>query len=210
LIVRGRVNRFIASEGLPYLAVTAVLTLLAWFYAGWIATAIGVGLFVWLFLIFHDPVRRVPAAPLGVVSPVDGKVVEIGAIDQSVFGREAQFVAVAVNSLGTYTARGPIEGKIMDLATADESSRAAMGSGGLWIRTDEDDDVVLRFRGNRFGLAPKCLKRYGERVGQGQRCAFLRLTRIAEVQVPPTARIKVEVGQPVSAGADILAELASD
>jgi len=187
----------------------AVLTLLVWFLAGPVVAVAPAALLVWLFLIFHDPVRRVPAAPLGIVSPVDGKVAEIGTIEASVFGHEAQFIAVAVNSLGTYTARSPSEGKIMDLARKEGGSRAAIGSGGLWIRTDEDDDVVLRFRGNRFGLAPKCLKQYGERVGQGQPCAFLRLTRIAEVQVPISARIEVEEGQSVKAGADILAELAS-
>jgi phosphatidylserine decarboxylase len=80
-------------------------------------------------------------------------------------------------------------------------------SNGLWIRTDEDDDVVLQFHGHRFGLAPLAFLRYGERVGQGQRCAFLRLTRQAEVQLPIASRVLVTKGQRVTAGADVLAKL---
>ncbi|MCH7854633.1 MAG: phosphatidylserine decarboxylase, partial [Proteobacteria bacterium] len=42
---------------------------------------------------------------------------------------------------------------------------------------------------------------------QGQRCAYLRLTRLAEVELPLAARILVTEGQRVSAGSDMLAKL---
>jgi phosphatidylserine decarboxylase len=75
------------------------------------------------------------------------------------------------------------------------------------VRTDEGDDVVLQFHGHRLGLAPLAFLGYGERVGQGQRCAYLRLTRLAEVQLPINGRILVQKGQKVSAGVDVLAKL---
>ncbi|HEX9851867.1 MAG TPA: phosphatidylserine decarboxylase, partial [Woeseiaceae bacterium] len=59
----------------------------------------------------------------------------------------------------------------------------------------------------RFGLLPRAFSRYGERVGQGQRCAYLRLTRFAEVHLPVNSRIQVTAGQRVSAGTDILGTL---
>ena len=49
--------------------------------------------------------------------------------------------------------------------------------------------------------------RYGERVGQGQRFAYLRLAPKAEVYLPVTATIKVGAGDRVRAGCGILAEL---
>jgi phosphatidylserine decarboxylase len=78
---------------------------------------------------------------------------------------------------------------------------------GLWIQTDEGDDVLLRFHGHRFGLVPRAFSRYGERVGQGQRCAYLRLTRFAEVYLPINSRVRVISGQRVIAGTDILGTL---
>lgn len=80
-------------------------------------------------------------------------------------------------------------------------------SSGLWVQTDEGDDVVLQFQRHRFGLAPRAFLRFGERVGQGQRCAYLRLTRVAEVQFPIHGRALVERGQRVIAGCDVLAKL---
>ena len=164
-------------------------------------------LLVYLYLIFRDPRRQVPAVPLGVVSPADGVVVDVGVTDRGVLDRESHRIVIRVNSLGTYTARCPIEGKIMDLHSELPESLVTNGSSGLWVRTDEDDDVVLQFRGHRFGLAPLAFLRYGERVGQGQRCAFLRLTRQAEVQLPIASRVLVKTGQRVKAGADVLAKL---
>ena len=79
----------------------------------------------------------------------------------------------------------------MDFHTEPQVDRIARDTGGLWVRTDENQDVVLQFTGHRFGLAPRAFLRFGERVGQGQRCAYLRLTRIAEVQLPIKAYVNV-------------------
>jgi phosphatidylserine decarboxylase len=77
----------------------------------------------------------------------------------------------------------------------------------LWVQTDEGDDVVLQFQGYRLGLPPAALVRYGDRVGQGQRCAYLRLTRVAEVHLPIASRTLVQPGQRVTAGVDIIGKL---
>ncbi|MDH5345797.1 MAG: hypothetical protein OEW59_08550, partial [Gammaproteobacteria bacterium] len=101
----------------------------------------------------------------------------------------------------------PAEGKIMDFHAAVPRIAATGIASGLWVRTDEGDDVVLQFHGHRFGLAPLAFLGYGERVAQGQRCAYLRLTRVAEVQLPINSRVLVRAGQKVAAGADLLAKL---
>ena len=205
--MQGRRNPFVASEGIPYMLAVAVTAVAAWHYVGLLWALPGLALFVYLYLIFRDPARAVPAVPLGVVSPVDGVVAGIGLTDSGTLGGEAQKILVRVDSLGTYTARCPVEGKIMDLGTEADKNQLLADASGLWVRTDENDDVVLKFTGHRFGLAPRAFLRFGERVGQGQRCAYLRLTRLAEVQLPLAARVQVSEGQRVSAGSDVLAKL---
>jgi len=179
----------------------------AWQYAGVNFSIPLMILFIYFVLVFRDPRRDVPAVPLGIVSPVDGTVVGIGLTDKSILNGEAHKIIIRVNSLGTYTARCPVEGKIMDFR-GDRAHKQLPGeTTGLWVRTDENDDVVLQFHGHRFGLAPRAFLRYGERVGQGQRCAYLRLTRFAEVQLPINGRVLVTAGQRVAAGSDVLAKL---
>jgi phosphatidylserine decarboxylase len=205
--LESRRNLLVASEGILFLVAMVVATAAVLHYAGPLYAVVPALVSVYLFLIFRDPKRQVPAVPLGVVSPADGVVIEVGVTDKGALGGESHRIVIRVNSLGTYTARCPIEGKIMDLASEPLARSALNGSNGLWVRTDENVDVVLQFSGYRFGLAPAAFLGYGERVGQGQRCAYLRLTRKAEVQLPITGRVLVKTGQRVKAGEDVLAKL---
>ncbi len=205
--MQGRRNPFVAHEGIPFLLASILLCWISYRYLDvlWLGGAIP--LFVILFLIFRDPRRRIPAVPLGVVSPVDGRVAEVGLVDKGVLQGEAHRVVIRINSLGTYTARCPVEGKIMDLNSVAADHVVDYRTNALWVRTDEGDDVVLQFRGYRFGLAPKSFVRFGERLGQGSRCAYLRLSRFAEVHVPIESKVLVEPGQKVVAGVDLLGKL---
>ena len=205
--MKGKRNPFVAREGFPFLAASLIAVWLTWQYFGIYYAIAPAMLLIYFAVVFRDPRRNVPAVPLGIVSPVDGTVVDVGLTDKSVLDGEAHKIIIRVNSLGTYTARCPVEGKIMDFRGDQGSKQVRSEASGLWVRTDEDDDVILQFHGHRFGLAPRAFLRYGERVGQGQRCAYLRLTRIAEVQLPINGRVLVAAGQRVAAGSDVLAKL---
>ena len=205
--MEGRRSPFIAREGLPLLVATGVGAVLAARYLDVIFAVMLAVLFVILFLVFRDPRRDVPASPLGVVSPVDGRVVEVGLTDKGVFHGEAHRVRISIDALGTYTARAPVEGKIMDLRSVAGDNVVDYRTNALWIRTDEGDDIVLEFDGYRMGLAPQSFIRFGERVGQGQRSAYLRLTRFAEVHMPFDSKILVKPGQVLIAGADLIGKL---
>ena len=205
--MRDRDNPFVAREGIPFLVAAVVAIFAVAQFADLIYTLIPAVVLIWVFLVFRDPVRAVPAVPLGVLSPVDGTVVEVGLTDNGALNGEAHRILIKVELLGTYTARCPTEGKIMDFRAAVPESAAVGHSSGFWVKTDEGDDVILQFRGHRFGLAPVAFLGYGERVGQGQRCAYLRLTRLAEVQLPIHSRVQVTPGQKLAAGVDLLAKL---
>ncbi len=168
--------------------------------------ALLLGLF---WLIFRDPRRQIPAVPLGVVSPVDGRITAIDLVDRGVVQGEAHRILVSIDLLGTYTARCPVEGVIKDLNTLAADKVVDYRTNALWVQTDEGDDVVLQFHGYRLNFAPLAFVRYGERIGQGQRCAYLRLTRVAEVHLPISTRVLVEPGQRVTAGLDVIGKMPS-
>ena len=205
--MEGRRNPFIAREGLPDLALTGIAFGLALRYVDVIFAVAAASLFDILFLVFRDPRREVPASPLGVVSPVDGRVVDVGLTDKGVLHGEAHRVRLAIDSLGTYSARAPVEGKIMDLRSVAGDDVVDYRTNALWIRTDEGHDIVLEFDGYRMGLAPQSFIGFGERVGQGQRCAYLRLTRFAEVHLPIDAKVLVKTGDVLTAGTDLIGKL---
>jgi len=205
--LKGRHNPIVAREGIPFLLAAAICFGAIVQFGNPVYSVVPLFLLAWLLLVFRDPLRAVPAVPLGVVSPVDGTVVEVSLTDSGALNSEAHKIFIRVDSLGTYTARCPVEGKIMDFRVAVPESAALGNVSGLWVQTDESENVVLQFHGHRFGFAPLAFLGYGERVGQGQRCAYLRLSRLAEVQLPINGRVLVTEGQKVSAGVDMLAKL---
>jgi len=181
----------------------ALVALFLRFLDPWLAL-LPLVLFVFLFLLFRDPRRYVPPAALGIVSPVDGEVVAVETTDQCVVQGEAHCVRIRIDALGTYTARSPIEGRVMDLHSRVEGVGPDCPTNALWLETDEGDSVVLQFHEYRFGLPPKSFIRLGERVGQGQRCAYVRLARFAEVYLPLGGKVDVVVGQKLIAGSDLI------
>lgn len=204
--MKGRRNPFVAREGIPFLLFAAAVLAVAVRYLDVFLAVTAGFLFLLLYLLFRDPHREIPAAPLGVVSPVDGKVIAVDTVEQGVLHDPVHRIRIQINNLGAYTARAPVEGRIMDLH-ADSAEVLPDKANALWLQTDEGDNVVLRFSGYRFGLAPRSFIQFGERVGQGHRCAFLRLTRCAEVQVPSASTLLIEPGQIVVAGTDLIAKV---
>lgn len=205
--MRGRRNHFVAGEGIPFMVAALAGAWLAFRYLHPAVGVLPLILFAVLWLVFRDPRRTIPAAPLGVVSPVDGRIIAVDVVDRGVVQGEAHRIFIRIDFLGTYTARSPVEGIIRDLNALASAKVVDYRTNALWVQTDEKDDVVLQFQDYRFGFPPAALVRYGERIGQGQRCAYLRLARTAEVHLPITSRVLVEVGQRVTAGVDIIGRL---
>jgi len=205
--LKGRRNLFVSPEGMPFILLSVMAFFAAVKYLDVIFAAASALLLFVLYLVFRDPRRAVPAAPLGVVSPVDGRIVGVELSDKGVFHGEAHVLRIRIDALGTYTARAPVEGKVMDLRPVARENAGDYRTNALWIQTDEGDDVVLQFTGYRLGLPPKSSVGIGERLGQGQRCAQLRWTRFAEVHLPAASKILVQQGQLVMAGSDLLGKL---
>ncbi len=202
----------IAREGwLPIFVALGAATLLLWRLGPlWSAPAWGLALYC-LFL-FRFPRRQVPASPLAVVCPADGRVATVEQTRDPWLERSALHIAVALAAPGITTLRSPTEGKVMDFWTARESDTARPRFRSptrytLWVRTDEGDDVVFSV------LARAAISRFkaavgpGERIGQGKRFGFVYFGTRVEVFLPVNCNGAVSEGQRVRAGSDVLAAL---
>lgn len=195
----------VAREGLPWLLLCLAAVLLAYRFAGPAWSLLPALSFVLLFLLFRDPGREVPPLPLAVLAPCDGRVLGTEELSTGPLKGRWQCVRIRCSRMGAYTVRAPIEGQVKCLT--EQELAGPEGRDGLWLRSEEADDVILLFRGPPRPLAPRAFVRYGERLGQGQRFAYLRLAREAQVYLPVTARLKAGPGDRVVAGCSELAAL---
>lgn len=197
---------YLAGEGGWFVLVTVIAAGSAAFLSlPWLALA-ALAVSVFALMLFRDPPRQIPSSPLAVVCPVDGVVESIDTVEAE--GRAGRVVIVLrIRRLGAWSIRAPVEGKVMGLrGLSDGPDR------GLWLRTDENDDVVTELRGpsRPYWFRPVAIVKTGERLGQGQRFGYRRMARQAFVHIYGDVRIGVSQGQRVSAGSDLLAILQHD
>jgi len=192
----------IAREGLaPVLASVLAATLVTQF-AGYYAS-LGFWVFsLLLALIFRDPDRDIPAVPLAIVCPVDGRILSISVTHDPYLDRPAIRVVIQMNPYGVFSARSPVDGKVLDPPNIPPGAPH-----GVWLRTNEGDDIVLVMNRGRLHNAPRCYVRIGDRVGQGQRCGFIHLGGQVDLYLPESSRTLVTAGDWVQGGSDVIAKL---
>ena len=199
-------NRFtvITREGHVPLLAALVAAFLVWHFIGMYASLSFWLLALLIVFVFRDPEREIPSIPMAVVSPADGRITAIDTVQDPYLKRQSIQVTVQMNSYGVFTTRSPVEGKVLEpphLPTDVETPH------GVWLKTDEDDDVVMVMNKGRLNTGPRCYVRFGERVGQGKRCGFIPLGSQIDLYLPAESRLAVVVDDRVLAGSSVIAKL---
>lgn len=214
----------IAREAWLLILVAVAAALLAYLSCGPQCAAPLIVIALIIGYLFRDPPCRIPPSPLGVVSPVDGRVLEVGEVNDPFLGRKAVKITVRMLLLGPFVMRSPTEGQVLqqwhlpegldphlmanvDAATLVRDSTARQGRYAIWVQTDEKDDVVVVLRGVLISQRLRCGVQVGERIGQGKRCGLIQFAATADVYVPAKSRIEVKPGDSVKAGSAIIAAL---
>lgn len=196
----GRYPYFSRSGWLPFslLAVAAILVLNT---VGWIASLPLWLLCLLIVFLFRDPDRNIPASPLAVVSPADGVILDVETVQDPYLDRDATRVRIDMSHIGVYSTRSPVEGKVLE---PPHPGNGADRPHGVWLKTDEDDDLVIVMHRGPLQNLPRCYVGFGERVGQGQRCGYIPMGGQVEVYLPVGSRIQVQAGSHVKAGSDVI------
>jgi phosphatidylserine decarboxylase len=197
----------VARQGWFYLAVPLAAGVFIGSTVNWVLALPEFVLALYVAYLFRDPRREVPSSPLAVICPVDGKLISIGPCKDPFLQREAQCIEIKTSRLGSYVVRSPTEGNIVERWYRHEGIEDGIDQFAVWVRTDEDDDIVVAMLRTSGWQGLECHIQAGERVGQGQRCGFLRFGARVQVFVPANARLEVEPGQRLKSGKDIVATL---
>jgi len=204
----------IAREGWPYLAATTLAALVASVFLGvwslpfWLAA-----LFVLQF--FRDPPREVPAGEGNVLSPADGRIVQVGEAKDPYLERDSVKISVFMNVFNVHSNRSPVDGTVenvwyfpglfvnadLDKASTDNERNA------VHLRTAEGHDVTSVQVAGLIARRILCYVGKGERLARGQRYGFIRFGSRVDVYLPPGSRPRVAIGDRVSATTTVLAEL---
>jgi phosphatidylserine decarboxylase len=212
----------VAREGMLFIAIGIAAALgalaLAWRYATvplWIATGILLVLALWVVYFFRDPERTGQRGEQLVVSPADGKIVQIVEVDEPAFVRgRALRISIFMNVFNVHVNRYPVSGKVAYVHYNEgkflnaASDKASLENEQMSVGIESTHGRVLVRQ--IAGLIARRIVNYA-RVGaaaeQGTRMGIIRFGSRVDVFMPPNSRVRVRVGEFPVAGVTVLAEL---
>ena len=211
----------IHREGVKFIAifgVLAVVLFLIWQPLGWI----GLGLTIWCYYFFRDPLRHVPAREGLLVSPADGV---ISLIEPAVPPAELEMdarpltrVSVFMNVFNCHVNRVPIGGKITRIAY--RPGKFLNASLDKASEDNERNGLVLQMADGRqvgvvqiAGLVARrilCEVTEGAELATGARFGLIRFGSRVDVYLPDGVEPLVALGQVMISGETVIADLKSD
>lgn len=187
----------------------------------WLRVSILVLLIVFLILIlqfFRNPHRKYNLNPSQVLSPVDGKVVVIEEVMEKEFYNDKRLqVSVFMSPLNVHVTRYPVSGEVVyskyhpgkylvawHPKSSEENERTT-----VVVNSDKFGNVLFR---QIAGALARRIVNYAKEGATAQQTAdfgFIKFGSRVDVFLPLDAKIKVEIGQKVKGGIDVIAEAGS-
>ena len=204
----------IAREGWQFLAGSVALAAVVTWLGGWWATPFWlVAVFVLQF--FRDPPREIPSGEGLVLSPADGRIVQVGKARDDYLGRDALKISVFMNVFNVHSNRSPVDGTVenvwyfpglfvnadLDKASTDNERNA------VHVRTPTGSDVTAVQVAGLIARRILCYVKKGDGLARGQRYGFIRFGSRVDVYLPPGSTPKVAIGDKVAATTTVLAVL---
>ena len=203
--MRGGIDQhLLAREGWWVAAVLALLSCAAYIYLSHWLALIFLVLLLPVCFILRNPVIKIPALPLAVVSPANGRLTNVDTTFDTRLSRDAVRVQIRTGLWDVHTLRSPVEGKIVNEWSSDCDIPGFNRRYSYWFQTDEGDDVVISLLLGRRSPFTRMLIRSGERIGQGEYAGYLYFSGMVEIFMPANARIEAHPGDRMRAGVDIL------
>jgi phosphatidylserine decarboxylase len=196
---------------LPLLAATVLLFLAGtkWPVAIWFG-AIFLVLLLFVCYFFRDPQRTIPTDPSVIVSPADGKVVEI--VDELLDSRMGHRISIFLNIFNVHVQRAPVAARIADVVYQPGKFYAAFRSDAS-VENEQNiiylhaprGTVVFKQIAGAIARRVICWKTEGENVAIGEHVGLIRFGSRVDVWLPMDTELKVKRGDTVKGGESILA-----
>jgi len=199
----------VASEGWVFVFPLAGATVLSVLAGWWSVTGLGLALTVGVALFFRDPERIIPQTPETVVSPADGRVMEI--VPENT---QTQRISIFLSLWDVHINRAPYGGVVRSVVYTPGKFLAAYRQEASLVNeantvtiADHGRELIVKQIAGVLARRIVCRVRPGDTLEKGQRYGLIRFGSRTDLLLPVTAEIAVQVGDVVRGGETILAFL---
>ena len=207
--------------GWPLLCLTVFFAWYGWYVApvfGFPVALVFGALLALVVWFFRDPPRRIPQEPGLLVSPADGKVVEVTRLDRDEFiGGPAVRIGIFLSIFSVHLNRAPAAARVISLRyqpgdfISALDPECAVRNENIWIGLEEETAphrrMVVRQIAGAVARRIVCPLRPGDVLARGEKIGMIKLGSRTELILPdePDLRIEVKPGDRVRAGRSVVA-----
>jgi len=173
------------------------------------------GIFVllslFIFYFFRDPERTVPGGPDVVVSPADGRVVEI--VDEEFDSKMGHRISIFLSIWDVHVQRAPVAGRVASVVYRPGKFLGAFRAAAS--RENEQNVIcidtpkgTLVFKQIAGAVARRviCWKQSGDAVAIGERVGLIRFGSRVDIWLPMEAEVTLGRGQFAKGGETVIAK----
>jgi phosphatidylserine decarboxylase len=206
----------VVRERLPFLIGATILTVVvASFEIPWLTVVMG-ALALQTFWFFRDPDRIIPPGEGLIVSPADGRVIEVSEAKEERFLKDRAIkVSIFLNLFDVHVNRIPCSGRIRgmhyqpgkflaankDLASTENEQNAVL------LETPSGAKLVFVQVAGLVARRIICWVKEGDSVERGARFGMIRFGSRTDLFLPLGTEMKVRLGQKVKGGSSIIGVL---
>jgi phosphatidylserine decarboxylase len=211
-----------AREGIPFILIALALAALGYTAALlrrswplWLVAFVLTLLVLWVAYFFRDPERAGPRGDALVISPADGRVIDISEVDEPAFlqGRAIR-ISVFMNVFDVHVNRYPVSGRVeyvhynpgRFLNAAVEKASLENEQMSIGVRTAQHR-ILFRQIAGLVARRIITYSRVGDDAEQGERMGLIRFGSRVDVFVPVGSTVRARLGDRPQAGVTVLAEL---
>jgi len=158
---------------------------------------------------FRDPERPIPTDAQAIISPADGRVVQV--VEESHEGCPVWRVSIFMSPLDVHVNRSPIAGVVKEVNYRKGAFRVAMEEAA----SIENEQNVFTVEGEQGRIVVKQIagilarrivfwKRIGDSLARGERVGLIKFGSRVDVLMAPEVTLSIKVGDRVRAGSSIL------
>jgi phosphatidylserine decarboxylase len=201
--------------------IALIIVAIALGWAWWPLALVAVPVLIWLFAFFRDPERIIPVDQHIMVSPADGTVSDITTIEHDeLLGGPCVRVGIFLSVFNVHVNRAPCDGRVRrvidkpgkfinamrhDDASSENEAKTIVLEEPTSARPVAVVKLIVGMIARRIIFTPH----ENEIVQRGQRIGMIKFGSRTELYVPQwlDPQVKVEIGQTVHGGADVIVVL---
>ena len=212
----------IVKDGWKFIFTLLILAMVSFFF--WkIAGFFLLGLASLTLFFFRDPERKVPDGDDLILSPADGRVIDVSEVEEgSLLSSGGKVVRIFMSIFNVHVQRSPVKGKVESIkynpgkfmAAYTEKASRDNESNLIGIQIDKSSNssggrILVKQIAGRIARRICCWCKEGDNLDAGQRVGMIRFGSRADVYFPQEIEIRVKKGDRVVGGETVLGKFRS-